>query len=78
MAEPIDMLLGLWSRMGPSMYLLDGCTLVNTTHNLVNMTEPSVCGDVDPCQVIIITLFTINMLMELHVEADSDTHVDYC
>jgi len=42
-AEPMQMRFGLWTRMGPGNYVLDGDV---HWRNLANTTEPSVCcGD---------------------------------
>jgi len=41
-AEPIKMPLGLWTWVGPRNHILEGGA---QRRNLVNMTEPFVCGD---------------------------------
>jgi len=40
-AEPIEMLFGMWTRMGPMKHVLDGAA---HWRHLANMIELSVCG----------------------------------
>ena len=39
-AEPIDILFGIWTRLGPSKHVVDGDT---HWHHLENMVAPSMC-----------------------------------
>ena len=57
MAELIDMLFRLWTRMGPSKHVLHGGA---HWRNLVNTTEPSACGGGDAAlrQIALITCRT--------------------
>ena len=41
MAEPIEMLLGMWTWVGPRKHMLDGDA---HRHHLANTIELSVCG----------------------------------
>jgi len=44
-AEPIEMPFGIWTRMGPRKYVLDGDV---HWHRLANAIEPSMsCSNVD-------------------------------
>jgi len=53
MAEPIDMLFGLWTRVGPGKHVLRWGT---HWRHMANTTEPSVCGgDASFCQIALIT-----------------------
>jgi len=57
-AEPIEMLFGIWTRLGPRKHVLgEGAHW----RNLTNTTEPSVCGGDAACYQI--TLTTCLMLM---------------
>jgi len=56
-AEPIEMLFGLWTRVGPSNYVLDGGV---HWHHLANTFEPSVCGgNAALCRIIRRLVFAI-------------------
>jgi len=41
MAEPMEMMCGLWTRMGPKKHVLHVCA---HCCNLANTTEPSLCS----------------------------------
>jgi len=59
MAEPIDLLFGLWTRMGPSKDVLHGDA---HWRNLTNTTEASVCGG---CAAFLSNYFDQLFILEL-------------
>ena len=54
-AEPIEMLFGMWSRLGHRNHVLDGCA---HWRHLANAIEPPICGDdVALCQITLTTCY---------------------
>ena len=55
MAEPTEMTLGIWTRVGPRKYVLHEAA---HWHHLANTTEPSMCGsDAACCQITLTTCY---------------------
>ena len=63
MAEPIEMPLVLWTRVGPWKHVLD-----DGAHwrHLANTIESSVCGgDTSLCQITLTTCYLFNTILDL-------------